>query len=231
MKLRNLLFSALASLMPALAQAGTINIILSDMDITYRAADAALYDVDIDGNNQLPSEADPLASAALEVNGSLVNSLMGTMYGDLLVSGMPASIPLGALSAPIGNAGGGFGFTWWTASGDRLRIGLTSIQVLPLDIPVSGFPDTVLMVATGTILEQVLPSFGGMLFDPAQTVQLSYASSDAGLVINGANTTGFMASGALTITGVMVIPEPSSLSLIGLIGLAAAGIGSRRLIG
>jgi hypothetical protein len=123
-----------------------------------------------------------------------------------------------ALNTPlvnVGNNGGGFGFDWFTQSGNNLRLGITSLDNVLVTNNVFFF------TGRATVLSQNLPF--GLAFVP-NSVVFAYTATLPSL--NGVSPTRFaQGSGALTISG-QQIPEPGTIGLlcvgVAVLGLAAA---------
>jgi hypothetical protein len=112
-----------------------------------------------------------------------------------------SSIPLGVFHTGLGNNGGGFGFDWFTETGENLRLGINSVDLLLTN-------NVFFFTGTATVLSQNLPF--GLAFGPS--VVFSYTATLPG-IMNGTPPTGAIGSGALTISG-LEIPEPSSITLV-----------------
>lgn len=212
--------------LPVAAHAGSINIILSDVDVTYSGGAAAgagsIYDVIAHpGGSQNPAESDDLEAAVFEMDMTHVATLMkggGTnLYGDLKIDGVGPTITLGGLNN-VGSNAGNFGFDFFTNTGVSLHLGIDKIDLL-LTNGVLFFTGTATNVSSSN-----LP--GGLAFDTTKPVYFSYTATLPGIVGTPANMA--VASGAMTISGTM-IPEPATLAtfVIGL-ALAAAGMIRRR---
>jgi hypothetical protein len=209
---------ALAALcLPAAADGATINMILSDMDVSYFGGAAgntgSLFDtIGHPGGNLNAAEADEVETAVFEVDmthvGTLMTSPGNTISTDLRVNGVGASLALNTFLTNIGSNGGGFGLDWFTQAGNNLRLGINSVDLLLTN-------NVFFFTGTATVLSQNLPF--GLAFVPNQNVVFSYTATLPG--INGAGggggntTTGAMGSGALTISG-EAIPEPATIALL-----------------
>ena len=122
----------LGACLPIVASAGTINIILSDVDVVYSGANfgGSVYDVvGHRGGNLNPAEADNIKTAVFEMDMASVGAVMsgdagfGQMHPDMKIDGVGNSLnslpaPPGANFHPgIGSNGGGFGLDWFTTVG------------------------------------------------------------------------------------------------------------------
>jgi hypothetical protein len=212
---------------PLSAESATINIILSDVDVTY-FGDAAgnmgsIYDtIAHPGGNLNPAEADGIETAVFELDlgevGTLTRTDDGELSGDLKIDGVGATLPLGSLQTGVGSNGGGFGFDFFTEAGDRLRLGIDEVDVLLTN-------GVFFFTGSATVIDQDLPF--GLVFDTTQPVQFSYTATLP--VLNGGPTVDrALASGALTISGTQV-PEPATLLLL-VAGATAVVCGRRYTI-
>ena len=200
------------------ATAGQINIILSDMDVTYSGSTTSLYDsTGKVGNNQTPAEADEVETAVFELDGNNVTTLMSDigheLFGDLLIDNMPASLPLGSYQVGIGNSGGGYGFNLFSNDGAS-STSILSLGIGTIDAIIS--PGVFFFTASATVLSQDLP--GGLQLDP--NVVISYTATLPAVQL-GSTTNMAIASGAMTISGLMAVPEPTTLGLL-VIGMGLA---------
>jgi hypothetical protein len=195
------------------AHAATINIILSDMDVSYLGASngGVFYDSmgGVNGGGQDPTMADDISTAVFELDGNPVGTLVNTgsttddLYGDLRIINIGATLTKNVL-ATVGNNGGGFGFDFFTDTGLSLSLGMTNVQSLVTD-------GVFFFTGQATLLPgQNLPF--GLVFDPTQPIQFSYTAT-LPAVQAGSTTNMAMASGALTISGIM-IPEPTAPILL-----------------
>jgi hypothetical protein len=212
--------------LPAFASAGTINMIISDMDVSYLGAalgnTGAVYDsIGVPGGNLNPAEADVLQSVVFEQNmvqvGTLTTAGNLNLYGDMKIGGVGVVLPQNALLSQIGANGGGYGFDFFTSAGNNIRLGIDKIDLLVT-------PGVLFFTGTASILSQNLPF--GLAMDTSQPVVFSYTATLPGLV-GGNPITGAMASGAMTITGQMV-PEPTTATLIALGGMLGMTVLKRR---
>jgi hypothetical protein len=213
--------------LPLAAEGATINMILSDVDVQYNGEASgntgSIYDtIGQPGGNLNPTEADTVETAVFEVDtthiGTIVDAPGAAMYGDMRVNGVGGSLPLNTLNTNVGSNGGGFGFDWFTQTGNNLRLGISSLSNVLIANNLFFFS------GTATVLSQNLPF--GLAFVPNSTVAFSYTSSTAPS-LNGTSPTFFaQGSGALTITGEL-IPEPATISLLGL-GLTVLAAGAIR---
>ena len=166
------------------------------------------------GGNLDAAEADGIETAVFELDlgevGTLTRSDDGELSGDLRIDGVGAMLSKGALQSGIGSNGGGFGFDFFTESGNRLRLGIDEIDLLLTD-------GVLFFTGSAMVLDQDLPF--GLAFDTSQPVHFSYTATLP--VLNGGPTVDrALASGALTISGTQ-IPEPATLLLMLPVAVAA----------
>ena len=222
-----LLLPMAALCLPKAADGATINMILSDVDVTY-FGDAAgdtgsIYDtIGHPGGNLNQAEADEVETVVYELDmvhlGTQMTSAANTFSGDLRIDGVGNTLPKGSLQTGIGNNGGGFGFDYFTESGDRLRLGIDEVDLLLTN-------GVFFFTGSATVLDQNLPF--GLIFDTTQPVQFSYTAT-LPLLSNGAQSVDrAMGSGALTISGIQ-IPEPATMILTVVGGLASIALLRRR---
>jgi hypothetical protein len=200
---------------PLAAQGATINMILSDMDVIYNGQASgntgSIYDViGQPGGNLNAAEADEVETAVFEVDtthvGTLMNSAGNTLSADLRVNGVGPTLALDTLHTNLGSNGGGFGFDWFTQSGNNLRLGISALENVLITNNVLFF------AGTATVLSQNLPF--GLAFVPNSNVVFSYTATLPSL--NGVSPTQMAGgSGALTISGTL-IPEPGAIGLLSL---------------
>jgi hypothetical protein len=231
--------------LPIVASAGTITMFLTDFDVTYLgSADngtGAIYDAialpGADGTFAT-ANADQLQAASFKLDSTPKGTLVDTpgssaddMWGDLRVDAAGSTLTRNQINFNRGNDVGNIGFDWFVKSGNTLgnflRLKLTSVNVTLIDgtIPPPGSSEFTVS-GTATVLSQNLPF--GLAFDPGQLVQFSYSAPAPGITgVNPETTTGVLGSGAMTITGTQLVPEPASIALICTGGLML-GIGVLR---
>ena len=213
----------LASCLPLAAQAGTINIILSDMDVTYMGATAggSLYDAmgGHSGGTLTEGTADDITTAVFErdnvVLGTLVNGAANgdDIHVDLRIDGIGPMLTKNTFLPAVGSNGNMFGLDVFTDSGHVLRINTNQAQVFISD-------NVFFFAGTGTVTgTQNLP-FGIAPLLP--TVQFSFTATLPAVPMTP-NVAMALGSGALTISGVEV-PEPGTVFLL-CVGLISAAVG------
>jgi hypothetical protein len=207
-------------------EAATINIILSNMDVSYAGGESGGVFFDsmggTPGGNLNPALADTLSTAVFELDGNAVGTLTDAtddLYGDLRIINIGATITKNVFHPSLGVNGGGFGFDFFTQSGTLLRLGMTNV---------SAFVSNNVFFFTGeaTILpgSQDLPF--GLQFDESQPVVFSYTAT-LPAVQQGTTTNSAISSGAFTISGV-AIPEPAAYMLLSVGFLAVSSLVFRR---
>jgi hypothetical protein len=213
--------TVVACCLPLAASAATINVILSDMDVSYSGSTSGgvLFDSmgGVAGGGMNPIMADEISTAVFEVDGNPVGTLpiaAEEIYGDLRLINVGPTLAKNVFLPSVGANGGGFGFDLFTSSGFELRLGLTSVSL---------FINNNVFFFTGQA--NVLPGQNlpfGLQFDETQPVQFSYTAT-LPAVQAGATTNSAMSSGAFTISGI-AIPEPATYAML-CSGLLAVGVG------
>ncbi len=201
-----LLAFVLGAMLSSHASAGTINIILSDMDMIYNnQAGGAIYDMTgKPGGNMDANEADPLQGAVFELDMTPITGspFMNDMWGDFSLDGV-GQLTKGLNFASVGANTDDFGFHWFDDAGRFLKLNFEQLNVAITD-------NVFLITGTASSLDsQNLP--GGLAFDPNQPIVVSYTAT---LPMTAGNPLeAVLASGAMTISGTMLIPEPSTVGL------------------
>ena len=207
-------------------QAGTINVILGNMDVSYLGSAAggtgSFFDAmgGHSGGSQAPGTADEITTATFELDnvlqGTLMNSNPPLLYGDLKIDGVGASIPKGVFQPVAGNNGGGFGFDFFTSDGYLIEHGIDKISYI-LEKNIFFF----FVTASVILATQNLPF---NLEFTAPTVNFSFTATSVSTPA-GSPVTLAMGSGAFTITGEgeIPIPEPAVAMLLSS-GLVIAGL-------
>ena len=216
-----MIFATVAMLSgPATSSAGTINIILSNFDVTYLGSAAentgAIFDAmgGISGGTLNPATADEISNAVFESGGVVVGTMMSgvnDLHADLKISGVGSTLPLNTFLDPIGNNGNTFGFDFFADSGEKLRFNTDKIKMFLS-------PGVIFFTGEGTVYDQDLPF--GLKIDASKPVQFSYVATLPAVGLSSpVNMAG--GSGAFTISGQM-IPEPTTamMCLGGMVALA-----------
>lgn len=221
--------AVIAGLLSASAEAGNINIQLSDLEITFLPVDGgAIFDSpSIDGGTMDPVNADRLTSATFNLNGAAPpasggNNVLtmgdpeGALFGDLLIDNVGESVPISPpgdfTGMSVGGGGLAFGFELFSAAG--------SIPVLALELDEVGLllkEDSVFFGGEAVVTNQDLPF--SLEFDTNLPVSVTYTA--AGVGIQGNPATLFTTTGTLNISGTQ-IPEPATAVLV-LFGMAGLG--------
>ncbi|MCA9240981.1 MAG: PEP-CTERM sorting domain-containing protein [Planctomycetales bacterium] len=224
-----LVVTAVAMCLPTNASAGLINMLVGNFDIAFDGATGQITDFgNAAGGNQNTSEARKVSSFEIEVGGSSPVMLMSppdNLWADLKISNLGSELTTGALVMGAGGTGdpNAFGFDFFTSAlgGIDLQIGIDDISysLITTGIPGLNFFN---FFAEGVVQQATLPAVIPAL-DP--NVLLSYTATEVMVLQgqNGARTV--VASGQMTITGNMAVPEPAGL---GLAGLACVGLVTRR---
>lgn len=211
------------------SQAALINTIIGNFDIAFDGATGELSDFNRPlGGNLDTTESRTFSSLEIEVGGVSEVMMMNppdALFGDLLINNLGSELTTGSLVTGAGGAGNpnAFGFDFYTPGGDLLRIGIDDISysLITTGLPGLNFFN---FFAEGKVLAQSLPD--GIAYE--EDVLVSYTATEV-MVIQGQNgVRSLVASGAMTITGDMAIPEPTAACLA---LLSLAGVLSRRTIG
>jgi hypothetical protein len=223
-----------ACCLPLAAQAGTINIILSDMDVTYMGSthaldpepDGSLYDAmgGHSGGTLAEATADDISTAVFERDNVILGTLINTaadgddLHADLHVDGIGAAITKGVFYPSLGSNGDNFGLDFFVETGAGVRLRITTDTVaLRVTNGVFQFD------GEGTVVDQILP-FGIQPLLP--TVQFSFTATLPSVPTTQSISMA-LASGALTISGVEV-PEPATYVLLGTAIVALGSLVFRR---
>ncbi len=217
-------FAALAAcVLPLAAQAATINIILSNMDVLYMGSTGggSLYDAmgGFGGGTLDEVMADDISTAVFELDGNPVGSaLVNTaadgddLHVDLRISNLGPTITKGIFNPAIGNNGNAFGLDFFTDTGLRLRMNTDEVKLYVDDF-------TFFFTGAGQVYDQNLPS--GLEFNTSIPVQFAFTATFPS-VPNTPTISQAVGSGALTISGIQ-IPEPATCGLL-IAGLVVPGL-------
>lgn len=170
-----------------------------------------------------PLDANPLVSMDFFVDGSLVGILTTDIWADIYLADIGPVAASGPTFVTSGGNGDAFGVDLLTEDavpGWGLALNVDEVQFLytgsEIAISVAG-------LATG-IAAQSLPF--GLEFDELENITFVISSANLTVVDDGDFITSIVASGTGNAKGVLV-PEPSSLVLMGLGCVAAAWFGVR----
>lgn len=216
------------SVVAANANAGMISTFISNFQIAFDGATGEITDFNRpNGGGLVPADARTFSTLEILVDGTTEVMKMNppdALFGDLKVTNLGAVLPLG-FQENVGGAGNpsAFGFDFFDASGNSLRIGIDDITYALISFP--GFGSTFQFAAEGEVLSQTLP----ISAQYGSSVLVTFTASDVMVMQGVGGVSSMIASGSMTITGDMaVIPEPSSL-VGGLLSLAGVvGFGLRR---
>ena len=165
-----------------------------------------------DGGNLDPGDARNVSTTEFEVDGVTEVLLMDPpdeLLVDLLVQNLGSELTLNTLEMNQGGTGSfEFGLDWFDDSGNFLRLGIDTISYSLVETGVAGL-NFFNFFANAKVLDQSLPSEVGLGFE--EDVLLSYTSTDV-MISKGPNQGArlVLATGALTVTGQQLIPEPAT---------------------
>jgi hypothetical protein len=204
-------------------QAATLEIQITGLDFVYdgnNIFDAGVQNTTRSGD---PADGNALLSMEFLVDGALVGTLDSDIWADIYLADIgPISDtgPTFVVSSGNGNAFGVDLLTTNAVPGWGLALNVDEVQFLysgnEIAISVSG-------LATG-IFDQSLPF--GLAFDEFQNVTFVLSSANLTVATGGGLVTSIAASGTGNAKGILV-PEPSSLVLMGLACIATAWFGVR----
>ena len=203
------------------ADAGTINVILSDLDLIYsNQAGGAIYDITgKPGGNMSPGESDELQGAVFELDMTPISGspFMNDMWGDFLLDGV-GQLSKGLVFSTVGANTDDFGFQWFDDAGHFLKLNFEQLSV--------AVTDSVVLITgdVSSLDSQNLP--GGLAFDPNQQIVVSYTATLP--MTMGNPLEAVVASGAMTISGTMLIPETTTLGLALCAGATTVSLRRRR---
>ncbi len=227
--LRFLAFFLTIAVVAANANAGMISTFISNFQIAFDGATGELTDFNRpNGGGLVPADARTFSTLEIVVDGTSELMKMNppdALFGDLKVTNLGAALPTG-FHENVGGAGNpnAFGFDFFDASGNSLRVGIDDITYALISFP--GFGSTFQFAAEGVVLSQSLP----ISTQYGSSVLVTFTASDVMVMQGVGGVTSMIASGSMTITGQMV-PEPASLigGLLSMAGVVGFGL-RRRLI-
>jgi hypothetical protein len=222
---QSVLATLAACCIPLAAQAATINIFLTDMDVAYSGtmSGGILFDFmgGPTGGSFVEATADDITSADFEVDSTNVGSLSNTaadgddLHVDLRITNIGATIPKNVFLPTVGNNGFTFGLDFFTDTGSFLSLDTDEVSVF-----ISN--NTFFITGEVQLDQQNLPF--GLAFDPTQPIQFSFSANFPSVPAGPTGTlmTSAVGSGVLTISGT-AIPEPSTYVML-ISGLVVIGL-------
>lgn len=218
---RTLTAVAALALVVSSANAGTIEIQLSGLNLKYSAASDTVVDAGASaGGNHVVAQSDVLNAAVFLVDGVAQNPplMTNSQYGDFFEA-LSSNIDDTTLLVPVefGTTNGGgsaFGFEWFMNNGNvpQYFLDLEFDQLTYILTDTSFFLTGVISAVSA----QQLPY--GLAFDVTQPITLAYQSTNFMKMVsvnNGSVVQTIDASGQLTIAGQMVVPEPAAVVMLG----------------
>lgn len=225
-----LALTAAAVCLPSAANAGMLNILISNFDIAFDGTTGELTDFQRPaGGNLDPGESRTVSSFELEVDGvsdALLMNPPDALFADLLIQNLGSELTTGSLVQGAGGTGDDtdFGFDFYTSAGGgtELRLGIDDISYTLVQTGIPGL-NFFNFFAEAKVLSQDLPNGNQFLED----VIISYTATEV-MTLPGPNGVRLaVASGQMTITGNMV-PEPTAMSLFGFACVAGIAASRRR---
>ena len=207
------------------ASAGTLQIQFTGLGLVYDGT--SIFDSTFSNTVRAgdPAQSDALSSMSFYVDDVLVGSVLTSdIFADIYITGITNVPATGGVVNSTGN-GGAFGIDLLTSNslpGWGLALDIDTMQFFytgsQIAINVAGL--------ASSIDTQMLPF--ALEFDPTQPVTISITSASlTGVTTAGGFLTGFNANSAGVVNGIL-IPEPSTLVLLG-IGIAVAAWSGRRV--
>ncbi len=217
-------FLAVASLP---ASAAIIDIDFTGMDLVYDGS--AIYDAgSTSGGSGNPADADPLTSVIFSVDNIQVATFTSDISLDIYIPDVVNISAAPNTTTPQttpGTTAGYFDLLLGTApsAAEYLRIDLNQVSFTYLDF--QGLVQFTFGATVSSSFSQLLPD-GLVIGDPV-TVSFSAQVVPGTITSSGAFITGFEAGGTGEIRGPLV-PEPTSVALTMISGLAALAFSRRR---
>ncbi len=214
---------AMALLAASSAQASTLEIQISGLDLQYDGTN--IFDAGVHNTVGIgsPAQSDPLSLLEFYIDGNLVGSQNTNVFADIYIKDV-LNIPAGGGAVVSAGNGDAFGIDLLTENqtpGWGLALQIDTMQFFYTGSQIS----ITLAGLASSLFAQDLPF--ALAFDPNEEITIVLSSANLSNVTSaGGFLTGFDASGTGNIAGVLV-PEPSSMVLAAF-GAAALFFGYRR---
>jgi hypothetical protein len=207
---------ALCGILVAPASGAILEIQFSGMDLVYNGAD--LFDTGASNTARIgsPAQSDPLMTMSFLVDGVVQGQLTSNIAIDTFIKGLSGVPAAGGTVLTSGN-GNSYGLDLLTKA-TTPGWGL-ALQIDKFNFFYSGNKVAIATSGQSTSLwSQDLPF--GLAFNPSQPISIVLSSANlTNLTTAGGFVTGFHAAGTGNISGVL-LPEPTTMLLLGLGGLA-----------
>ncbi len=200
--------------------AGTIQLDLTGVNLTYSSGSASLTDT---GGTVDPLSSIVITEDAVQVAGSPLSGA-GTAL-DLSITGIAPMIPATGGTA-FGVSGGNLEL-FGPGGVSILDLTLDAVDVIYTPLSVGNFQINIMFAGgTGAIDSQAIPGISGPILDP---VKVSFNLQGSVTTANGF-LTGFSGAGTGSLSAT-TIPEPATIAMMGLGGLMSLMVYSRYKLG
>jgi hypothetical protein len=217
------LFGLLALQAAPAAQAATLEIQFTGLDLYYDGNNIFDNGVHNTTRSGSPADADPLSSIQFYLDNTLVHTITSDVFADVFIADVGA-IPVGGALLTSGGNGNDFGIDLLTSSNDPgwgLALDINSLRIFytgsKIAIAASG-------LASGIPVQNLPP---GLAFDPSEPLTIIMSSANlTGVTTGGGFVTSMHAAGTGNVAGKLV-PEPSSIVMLAIGFLGATLLGWR----